>query len=81
VRLSEILSRRVEDIDSQRMVIRTRQDKNDRYGRLSPDLVKLLREYWRAYREGPKNSAEQQHPGGQQLPTRLKSQSRPVDCV
>ena len=31
--------------------------------------------------EGPKNSAEQQHPAGQQLPTRQKRQSRPVDCV
>ena len=31
--------------------------------------------------EGPKNSAEQQHPAGQQLLTRLERQSRPVDCV
>jgi len=52
LRLSEILNLRVEDIDSQRMVIRIRQGKGkkDRYGRLSPGLLKLLREYWRACR-------------------------------
>ena len=43
---------RVEDIDSGRMVIRICQGKGkkDRYGRLSPGLLKLLREYWRACR-------------------------------
>lgn len=52
LRLSEILNLRVEDIDSQRMVIRIRQAKGqkDRYGRLSKGLLKLLREYWHAYR-------------------------------
>ena len=52
LRLSEILNLRVEDIDSGRMVIRICQGKGkkDRYGRLSPCLLKLLREYWRAYR-------------------------------
>jgi integrase/recombinase XerD len=52
LRLSEILNLRIEDIDSQRMVIRIRQGKGkkDRYGRLSPGLLGLLREYWRAYR-------------------------------
>lgn len=49
LRLSEILNLRIEDIDSQRMVIRIRQakGKKDRYGRLSPGLLGLLREYWR----------------------------------
>jgi integrase/recombinase XerD len=52
LRLSEILNLRVEDIDSGRLVIRICQGKGkkDRYGRLSPCLLKLLREYWRAYR-------------------------------
>ncbi len=52
LRLSEILNLRIEDIDSQRMVIRICQGKGkkDRYGRLSPGLLKLLRKYWRDYR-------------------------------
>jgi integrase/recombinase XerD len=52
LRLSEILSLRAEDIDSQRRVIRVRQGKGhkDRYARLTPELLGLLREYWRAYR-------------------------------
>jgi len=52
LRLSEILNLRIEDIDSERMVIRICQGKGkkDCYARLSPDLLKLLREYWRACR-------------------------------
>jgi site-specific recombinase XerD len=52
LRLSELLNLRVEDIDSQRMVIRIRQGKGkkDRYARLTPGLLRLLRQYWREYR-------------------------------
>lgn len=52
LRLSEIINLRVEDLDSQRMVIRIREGKGkkDRYARLTPGLLKLLREYWQAYR-------------------------------
>jgi site-specific recombinase XerD len=52
LRLSEIINLRIEDLDSQRMVIRIRQGKGkkDRYARLTPGLLKLLREYWQAYR-------------------------------
>ena len=52
LRLSEILNLRIEDIDSERMAIRIRQGKGkkDRYARLSPGLLGLLREYWRASR-------------------------------
>ncbi len=52
LRLSEIRNLEIDDIDSQRNVIRIRQGKGkkDRYTRLSPGLLKLLREYWRAER-------------------------------
>ena len=48
LRISEVVSLRVDDIDSQRMVIRVRQAKGhrDRYVMLSPRLLALLREYW-----------------------------------
>lgn len=52
LRLSEIINLRIQDIDSERMVIRVRQGKGkkDRYARLTSGLLGLLREYWRAYR-------------------------------
>jgi site-specific recombinase XerD len=52
LRVSEVVSLRIDDIDSQRMVIRVRQAKGrkDRYVMLSPRLLTLLREYWKAAR-------------------------------
>ena len=52
LRVSEIVNLRVQDIDSQRMVIRVRQGKGmkDRYTLLSPVLLETLRDYWKLYR-------------------------------
>jgi integrase/recombinase XerD len=52
LRVSEVLALHVDDIDSQRMVIRIRQAKGskDRYVMLSPRLLTLLREYWKVHR-------------------------------
>jgi integrase/recombinase XerD len=52
LRVSEVVALRVDDIDSRRMVIRIRQAKGqkDRYVMLSPRLLTILREYWKADR-------------------------------
>jgi site-specific recombinase XerD len=52
LRLSEVCSLRVTDIDSKRMVIHIRQGKGrkDRYVMLSPRLLTLLRSYWKEMR-------------------------------
>lgn len=52
LRLSEVTSLRIADIDSSRMLIRVRQAKGrkDRYVMLSPALLSVLRLYWRAAR-------------------------------
>ena len=49
LRLSEVCRLRVEDIDSQRMVIHIRQAKGhkDRDVMLSPRLLTILRQYWK----------------------------------
>jgi len=52
LRVSEVVRLKVSDIDSKRMVIRVEQGKGrkDRYVMLSPKLLALLREYWKACR-------------------------------
>src|SRR6202023_4367517 len=52
LRASEIISLKIEDIDSARMVIRVEQGKGrkDRYVMLAPHLLDLLRAWWRAAR-------------------------------
>jgi integrase/recombinase XerD len=52
LRISEVVALRVDDIDSQRMVLRVRQGKGrkDRNVMLSPRLLALLREYWKVAR-------------------------------
>jgi integrase/recombinase XerD len=48
LRISEIVSLKVSDIDSKRMLIRVEQGKGrkDRYAMLSPHLLELLRNWW-----------------------------------
>ena len=52
LRVSEVVLLKVADIDSQRMVIRVEQGKGgkDRYVMLSPQLLRILRTYWRLAR-------------------------------
>ena len=52
LRVSEVVSLKVADIDSSRMVIRVEQGKGakDRYVMLSPQLLGILRSYWRLTR-------------------------------
>jgi integrase/recombinase XerD len=49
LRVSEVVLLKIVDIDSQRMVIRVEQGRGgkDRYVMLSPQLLKILRTYWR----------------------------------
>jgi site-specific recombinase XerD len=48
LRVAEIASVKVSDIDSKRMLVRIEQGKRrkDRYGILSPKMLKLLRDWW-----------------------------------
>ena len=51
LRAAEVISLKVSDIDSQRMVIRVEQARpQDRYVMLSPNLLDLLRNCWKAAR-------------------------------
>jgi site-specific recombinase XerD len=49
LRVSEVVSLKVTDIDSKRMVVRVEQGKGskDRYVMLSPYLLRLLRQWWK----------------------------------
>jgi len=52
LRVSEVVALKVSDIDSQRMMLRVEQGKGhkDRYVMLSPQLLELLRDWWRIVR-------------------------------
>src|SRR5215207_10386339 len=52
LRVSEVVALKVCDIDSQRMLIRIEQGKGrkDRYAMLAPQLLELLRDWWRIAR-------------------------------
>ena len=52
LRVSEVANLKVSDIDRERMTLRVEQGKGqrDRYVMLSPQLLELLREWWRAAR-------------------------------
>ncbi len=55
LRISEVICLKPTDIDSQRMVIRVEQGKGqkDRYVMLSPKLLEILRNWWRAAKPKP----------------------------
>ena len=52
LRVSEVVSLKVSDIDSTRMMLRVEQGKGgkDRHAMLSPQLLELLRDWWRIAR-------------------------------
>ena len=52
LRVSEVVSLKVSDIDSQRMMLRVERGKGgkDRHAMLSPQLLELLRDWWRIAR-------------------------------
>jgi site-specific recombinase XerD len=54
LRVSEVCALKVKDIDSSRMLIRVEHGKGarDRYVMLSPNLLKVLRAYWRLAKPG-----------------------------
>ena len=66
LRVSEVVALKISDIDSHRKVIRVEQGKGgkDRYVMLSPQLLRILRSYWRFTR--PKlwlfPGRDQEHP-------------------
>src|SRR5580692_2988467 len=49
LRVSEVVSLKVSDVDSKRMMLRVEQGKGrkDRHAMLSPQLLKLLRDWYR----------------------------------
>lgn len=71
LRVSEIVALEVNDIDSHRMLIRVRQAKGlkDRNVMLSPQLLELLRTYWR--RERPQQYLFPNQSGKPLMPCRL----------
>ena len=56
LRISEVISLKVANIDSSRMMVRIEHGKGDkdRYSILSPRLLKELRSYWKVYHPDPK---------------------------
>src|SRR5262249_58951467 len=67
LRVSEVVALKVGDIDSKRMLLRVERGKggNDRHAMLSPQLLELLRVWWR---EGRRDSLLL--PGGRLFPGR-----------
>ena len=72
LRVSEIASLKVRDIDSSRMQIRIEnaKGKKDRYVNLSPVLLDILRAYIRNYRPKPKLFLFESEQTGEAYPTR-----------
>ena len=68
LRVSEVASLKIDDIDSTRMLIRVEQGKGrkDRNAMLSPQLLTLLRLWWK---EGKRRGVIRRHHGSRRSPT------------
>src|SRR6201998_1913071 len=71
LRVSEVVALKVGDIDSERMLLRVERGKGrkDRHAMLSPQLLELLRAWWRAARGGARGRGRCR-PGGWRFPGR-----------
>jgi len=78
LRVSEVVSLKVSDIDSSRMLLRVEQGKGqrDRYAKLSPRLLEVLRTWWRAAR--PTGWLFPSGPAGRHLTPASLPQGRPL---
>jgi integrase/recombinase XerD len=72
LRAAEVISLKVGDVDSKRMVIRVEQGKGrkDRYVMLSPHLLELLRAWWRVVSRTRPRAADDNAPAQSRLPYR-----------
>ena len=79
LRVSEVVALKVGDVDSERMLLRVEQGKGrkDRHAMLSPQLLELLRAWWR---EGRRLGALL--PRGWRFPAAIRSsRSRPANSI
>ena len=71
LRVSEVVALKVGDIDSERMLLRVERGKGgkDRHAMLSPQLLDLLRAWWREGRRGSRSACRRTRCGTASPPT------------